>query len=587
MRRGFVTHASPSGIAVLVVTVVVAVVLSAACPKPSPKTGKDGGKDAGGGSGGEATLFFTGDVRGEIEPCGCNSNPLGDLSRLAALIEDAGKTRGKGAVAWLDAGSLLYSEQPALSQGKREQERLKADLIVEHASKLGLAAAGLGAYDLSDGKDQVRPPRQAANVTPAEGVPLEIPRVLELGGVKVGVFGLAAPDEMERVGVKASDPVAAARSVVPALRKQGAQVIVALTQLNRADARKLAQENLGIDFIVAGRDTPDPSETGGVLGKGIEKVGSAQVIVPARRGQTVVRVDVHADGSAAGAPLVDAYGEERAKDRIAELAAMIAQQEQQVARYKADPSADARFVAGQQKMIDDWKAESADLAAHPLRRPATGSWFTATQVAIQRKLRCDPEVVAAKRAFDKAAAAKNLAAAAGEKPRPVPAGSAGYAGIDECESCHKKAVDFWKTTHHAQAWATLEHVGKEADRYCVSCHVTGWDAPGGATLIGVTKQATLRNVQCEACHGPASRHVDSDGKERTTLTRKPAETLCTGCHQKMHSDTFEYQAYLRDVTGPGHGEAFRKSLGDGATGHALRQAALDKAAQAVGEGCDR
>jgi hypothetical protein len=41
------------------------------------------------------------------------------------------------------------------------------------------------------------------------------------------------------------------------------------------------------------------------------------------------------------------------------------------------------------------------------------------------------------------------------------------------------------------------------------------------------------------------------------------------------------------VTGPGHGEKFRKTLGDGPTGRQLRQAALDKAGAAIGEGCPK
>jgi hypothetical protein len=67
----------------------------------------------------------------------------------------------------------------------------------------------------------------------------------------------------------------------------------------------------------------------------------------------------------------------------------------------------------------------------------------------------------------------------------------------------------------------------------------------------------------------------------------PTEEMCKTCHKPEHSDTFDYQSYLRDVTGPGHGEEFRKSLGEGKTGHELRGAALEKAAQAIGQGCDK
>ncbi len=53
--------------------------------------------------------------------------------------------------------------------------------------------------------------------------------------------------------------------------------------------------------------------------------------------------------------------------------------------------------------------------------------------------------------------------------------------------------------------------------------------------------------------------------------------MCTGCHTEQHSDTFQYEAYLRDILGPGHGAAARTKLGNGATGHELRSAALARA----------
>ncbi len=550
----------------------------AGCPKPP----QQGGKDAGAGAAKELTIFFTGDLRGEIEPCGCNSDPLGDLARLAALLADA---RAHGPVAWFDAGSTLYSA-PQVPEGKRTQEQLKAELIVAQLGKQGLTAAGLGAYDLGDGKPNVRPARQAANVPEAAGVKLEAPRVIEIGGVRVGVFGLADPGSLAPLGIEAGDPVATAQKLVPELRGQGAQVIVVLTQMSRREAKQLALELPGADFIVAGRDAPNPTDPGGGE-PGIEAEGKAFVIQPMQRGQSVVRVTLHMDPSAARPPaaaLVDAIGEERAAARLADLDAQAKDLEARLAEWKKDAAADASFLALKQKELDAMRAERAELAKNPLRKPASGSWFTAAHIRMKRKLRCDADVVAAKQAYDKAAAAKNLVAAQDELPAPVPAGGAGYVGDEECGFCHKTQVTFWKTTHHAQAWATLEKLGKELNRDCISCHVVGWNRPGGAVLA---KNEHLRNVQCEACHGPGSRHVDADGKDLKSLVRATPVETCVVCHSPEHSDTFDYTAYLRDVTGPGHGEAFRKQLGDGKTGHELRSAALAKAGQEIGAGCSK
>src|SRR5262245_6727125 len=89
-----------------------------------------------------------------MEPCGCTSDPLGDLARTAKLI--AGH-------ALLDGGSTLYSARPVPAD-KRAQETLKAQILAETLPKMGLVASGLGPFDLPLGTEGVLYPRQAANV---------------------------------------------------------------------------------------------------------------------------------------------------------------------------------------------------------------------------------------------------------------------------------------------------------------------------------------------------------------------------------------------------------------------------------------
>src|SRR5689334_17275862 len=51
------------------------------------------------------SLFALAEVRGQIEPCGCTTDPLGDLARTARLVAEA---RARGPALVVDAGSLLY-----------------------------------------------------------------------------------------------------------------------------------------------------------------------------------------------------------------------------------------------------------------------------------------------------------------------------------------------------------------------------------------------------------------------------------------------------------------------------------------------
>src|SRR5690606_16917013 len=72
------------------------------------------------------TMFVTADLRGTIEPCGCTSDPLGDIARTAELIATA-RAAGQPVLV-VDGGSLLYSET-VIPEYLAAQEALKADLV--------------------------------------------------------------------------------------------------------------------------------------------------------------------------------------------------------------------------------------------------------------------------------------------------------------------------------------------------------------------------------------------------------------------------------------------------------------------------
>jgi hypothetical protein len=519
---------------------------------------------------GDVSLVLLAELQGTIEPCGCTSDPLGYLDRTALLLEEARKERP---TALLDGGSTLYPKPPVAADAMAQDE-LEAEFVAAVLGDLELAAAALGASDVAYGKDKARIPRQAANVTGSD-VPTEKPRILDLGGVRVGVFGVVDPDALAPHGVTAGPPEEAAREAIGSLRAQGAQMVVALAHMPRQKARKLVRDVQGIDLLLVGHDVPE-------LGAAPETIGTTHLVTPGSKGQVVVRVDAHVD--AAGGPFIDAIGPERAAEEAARTSAKIDRLKADLARWEKDPSADPAFVNTNRDELARLERELEDLRARPMRAPDEGSWLTIRSIPVKKKLACDPEIVAGKTELDRKIGEKNLALFKDEKPPAVPSGGAGYVGVDECVYCHKDAVEFWRTTRHHQAWDTLEAGNKHLNRECVSCHLTGWLEPGGATLVG---NELLRDVQCETCHGPGSLHVDADGKERPkSLVLAPAEDLCaTRCHTPEHSDTFEWTAYMRDVVGKGHGEKLRKKLGKGPTGRELRGAALEKAGRELGAGC--
>ena len=132
---------------------------------------------------------------------------------------------------------------------------------------------------------------------------------------------------------------------------------------------------------------------------------------------------------------------------------------------------------------------------------------------------------------------------------PLQAGQNGYAGNTECAMCHPTAQKIWEESRHAKAWETLVKDDKTFDVECVSCHVTGWQQPGG-TALGHTQGKEA--VQCEACHGPSSKHAEMGGGESYTKKKVPKE-VCTTCHNQLHSPKFNYETYQQKIVVPGHG----------------------------------
>jgi len=520
-------------------------------------------------------LFALAEVRGQIGPCGCTSDPLGDLSRTAKLVAEA---RAAGPVLVVDAGGLLYSQSPVPAH-LVAQEDLKADLLVKtYQKELGVAAVGLGPVDLAKGPDAIRIPRQAVDVSDAKLV--DAPKLIQVGDAKVGVFGVVAMDTIP--GLAIGDPVATSKAAIADLKKRGAQVIVGLVQADsKKEAARLVRDIGGIDVAIAGLglNAPEPDR----IEVEAQKVGDGWLVVPANRGQVLARVDVTLRG---GGPLVDAIGAGAAKARTAILDKQLADLDGDLARFAKDPTADAAFVKQKAAERAQLAAQRDKLRDHPLDAPAAGSYFTLDQIRISKLLACSLPVQDAITEYDRASGEANVKAAASlAVARPAP-GAAGYSGGDACTDCHVDAAEFWKKTIHAQAWQTLVDRGQQFDYECIGCHVTGFDKPGGSNLGHTDK---LRDVQCEVCHGPGSIHVAKGGDEKpAAIKRGPAEDLCASqCHTHEHSDTFQLEAYLRDITGPGHGAERRKKLGDGPTGHDLRKVALDKAGHSMGSGCTR
>ena len=137
-----------------------------------------------------------------------------------------------------------------------------------------------------------------------------------------------------------------------------------------------------------------------------------------------------------------------------------------------------------------------------------------------------------------------------------------FVGERECRTCHREVQRAYKQTSHARAFSDLIRDRQSGDESKLRRCVTGYMVESG--YLNRRDTPYLYNVQCEACHGPGSAHVDSKGGELQTLA-DPRET-CFHCHSPEQDPDFDLESSLplvHDVsalTNPNQSELQRSGL---------------------------
>jgi hypothetical protein len=487
------------------------------------------------------------DLSGYLEPCGCQSRPLGGLDKaaaqLAALESDGVPTL------LVAAGDLLFGEQPKGASSAEQaatQETWKAETLIAILSRMHLAAAAPGAHDLAvgawafagltkDARLHVMPAAPAAGDAP-EAVARWSTKV---GNVNVGIVGLstfaAADSSLDDAREQALQSNAQAE--VDALRKAGAEVIVALANTNRRTGRRLAGALRGVDFWLQGgvaeAAVPAPS-----------RVGKSVLLRAGQNGQGLLVLELH---RGQGSEWQDVSAWTR-REHSAGLRARIADLEARIMQWERDPNTDPVGLAEQRQKLDALNVQLTQAAAP---QKIEGKAFDARFIELGPEIEGDANTSALMDTHDARVNDHNKVAFADVTAPKAPPGTAHYVGSDACKSCHRPAFAWWTETKHGHAYATLVTRHKEFNLSCVACHVTGYGKPGGSAVV---QNAGLVNVGCESCHGAGSLHVDNPDEEPALgMLRSPTATVCLECHTPEHSDLFEFPAYRARMLAPGHG----------------------------------
>jgi hypothetical protein len=506
-------------------------------------------------------LYLSSDLAGALEPCGCTKDQLGGLDHAAAWIRSQASAAPHSAL--VAVGPLFFMD-PKLKDDHRDQDVAKAETIAASLKSLGLVAFAPGANEWAAGSEELAKleaasggallfangtavPEASADATgTAVGALLGRWFVRDLGGVKVGFIGVStagqAPSLAPPPPVRVDPPQAAIAEGLLALKKAGAQVTIALAATGRGEAKRLADLAPSLTAIVVGSpggtgdlNTPAPPP---------ERIGNVLILQTGNHLTTVGVLDLHVRNGefvfADGTGLELGQKREEVRRRIDDLRGRIAQ-------WDRDPSVKASDVDARRAELKTLEGELQGLEVRPT--PPTGSFFRYEVEEIRPSLGSDAQIKAAAASYFKQINEHNRVAFADRVPPPVAPDQPSYIGVDACSKCHKEAREVWNDTRHANAYATLADQDKQFNLDCVSCHVTGYDQPGGSTVTHVAK---LENVQCEVCHGPGSKHALAPKRVKMPIP-KPGGDQCLGCHHSPHVEGFEPGKKMANILGPGHG----------------------------------
>ncbi len=543
-------------VSTLAVALFLALATFCACEGCKTSGGPDGSSPkAGAEAVPAARLYLVSDLAGALEPCGCVKDQLGGMNHFGALV-DSEKDKAK-ASGVLSVGPLFFMDME-LAADRRAQEITKAETIAGSMKALGLLAFTPGRNDWAAGDATLAKltaatsaPLVAANLSGPGAVPPPVKWTKKkIGGIDLGIIGVAAPDKakLPLEGVTSSPSPEAVKVAVEALKQDRAQAIIVLAAVGRGEAKRIADVNPELLAVVVGstggggeaNTTAPPAET----------IGDVLIIETGNHLQTVAVLDLYPREGATSNGLLkmaDGTGIERTRKRE-ELSGRIDELRARIATWETDKSVEKKDVDARKAELAKLEGERDGLDKSP--PPATGSYYRYAMREIREKLGEDAAIKSQMSAYYKKVNDSNKLEFADRKPKPAAKGDPFYVGIESCTNCHEEPRKVWDQTKHAHAYATLSTQFKEFNLDCVSCHVTGYDRPGGST---VTHVDDLKDVQCEVCHGPGSLHAAKPEKVQVPVA-KPGPDVCLTCHHPPHVHTFDAKAKMAEILGPGHGK---------------------------------
>jgi len=219
------------------------------------------------------TILATNDIHGHLQPFvdknrgkspgssggEIGSEQAGGMAQISQKIRQERSKNPEGTIV-LDAGDI--------STGFPLSDILKGEPMVKTMSAMGYDAVAVGNHDFDKGRDNLGYliseagfPFLSANLinrNSAHPLPAKPYIIKDVNGVKVGIMGLTTPGALKHLSTQDQGEIGfdstleTAKALIPDMKRNGAQLIVALTHQGIDEDRAMAEAVDGIDVIVGG-----------------------------------------------------------------------------------------------------------------------------------------------------------------------------------------------------------------------------------------------------------------------------------------------------------------------------------------------
>lgn len=224
------------------------------------------------------TLVYSGNLDGELEPCGCSAEgDLGGILRHATTLKRL-RDESPGLVA-ISTGGMLASVAA--------QDRLTGEYILKGFAQLNYDGVGVQWSDLAYGDDFIRDTKLPWTASNLLSKGFAATREIERNGQRLALFSWLDPAQDPRAAMhgkhQSVDPdLEKLRQALQQARQRGALTLLATTMTLDEAKATLPLELVDLLFIRAAYE---------VFGEP-QKVGDTLVLQPGSRGMRIGRIDI-------------------------------------------------------------------------------------------------------------------------------------------------------------------------------------------------------------------------------------------------------------------------------------------------------